>query len=109
MNSEDLSNPPQMSSCGKRKSRPGPRVNIRRSLSVFLTVLMSLAAASCGLVNSGGDSSDDGGSSSGPIILGQTAPHSGESALLGDTTNGMRAYFDKVNAIGSITEKSRFT
>ena len=100
MNIEYPSSVAQMSNCDKRKSRRGRAAKTRLLLSALVAALMALSAASCGLVDSGGDSSGDDGS--GPIILGQTAPHSGESALLGETTNGLQAYFDKVNAEGGV-------
>lgn len=71
---------------------------------VARTILVMCAGAIASAVGGcGGGSAPAGGGNT--IVFGQTAPHSGASALLGDTTNGIKAYFAKVNAAGGVNGK----
>lgn len=100
MNSKVLASP-RFSNLVNRGVRRARMADVRRAAGALVATSLALVAASCGLVDSGGGSGESG-SGDGPITLGQTAPQSGESALLGQTTNGLRAYFEKVNDDGGI-------
>lgn len=79
-------------------------------LAVTATALMGLAACggSASSGSSGSSSSAPGASSSAPgvtsssILFGQTVPKSGPAALYGESTAGVQAYFDYVNAHGGV-------
>jgi branched-chain amino acid transport system substrate-binding protein len=62
---------------------------------------MALAACGQSVSSSSGGSSSAGVSKS-TITFGQTAPQSGPAALYGQSTAGVRAYFDMINAKGGV-------
>ena len=81
-------------------SRPGRPQGIA-SLSSSLTVLALLLAA-CGSSTQTAGGSPAPGVTSSSILFGQTVPKTGPAALYGQSTAGVQAYFDYVNAHGGV-------
>lgn len=80
-----------------------PRV---RLVAIGLAALLPLAAA-CGTAKPSGGGGGGGtaaapGVSANTIVFGQTVPKSGPAALYGQSTAGVQAYFDDVNAKGGV-------
>ena len=77
-----------------------------RTASLVLLAVTALLAAACSSSSTGGSAA--GGSSapgvtSTTILFGQTVPKTGPAALYGESTAGVQAYFDYVNAHGGVT------
>jgi branched-chain amino acid transport system substrate-binding protein len=62
-------------------------------------MLCAAALAGCGGSSSGGASP---GVTNNQILFGQTTPQSGPAALYGQSTAGVNAYFDSINAAGGV-------
>jgi branched-chain amino acid transport system substrate-binding protein len=77
------------------------RIARRRLAAAGIAVGLAVGVAACG-----GSSSSGGSSaavpSNGPIVFGQTVPQSGPAADYGESTAGIQAYFDTVNASGGV-------
>jgi len=76
-----------------------------RTASLVLLAVTALLAAACSSSSTGGSAA--GGSSapgvtSTTILFGQTVPKTGPAALYGESTAGVQAYFDYVNAHGGV-------
>lgn len=86
---------------------PRPYAHSRtRLVVVALAALLPLAAA-CGTAKTssgggGGTASAAPGVTKSTIVFGQTVPKSGPAALYGQSTSGVQAYFDYVNAHGGV-------
>ncbi len=82
--------------------RPTGRLS-RRAAALALPSTLALVLAACG---SSSPSSASGASAPGvtsrSILFGQTVPKTGPAALYGESTAGIQAYFDYVNAHGGI-------
>ena len=76
-----------------------------RTASLVLLAVTALVAAAC---SSGSTSGSAASGSSAPgvtstsILFGQTVPKTGPAALYGESTTGVQAYFDYVNAHGGV-------
>src|SRR5215467_12117248 len=66
------------------------------------TVLSVAACGSSGSSSSGSSSATANGVTSSTITFGQTVPKTGPAALYGESTAGVQAYFDYVNAHGGV-------
>ena len=79
-----------------------------RTASLVLLAVTALLAAACSSSSgtSSGSSSASGSSAPGvtssSILFGQTVPKTGPAALYGESTAGVQAYFDYVNAHGGV-------
>ena len=76
-----------------------------RTASLVLLAVTALLAAACSSSSTGGSAA--GGSSapgvtSTTVLFGQTVPKTGPAALYGESTTGVQAYFDYVNAHGGV-------
>ena len=76
-----------------------------RTASLVLLAVTALLAAACSSSSTGGSAA--GGSSapgvtSTTVLFGQTVPKTGPAALYGESTAGVQAYFDYVNAHGGV-------
>lgn len=60
------------------------------------------ATSASGAANGGSSSNSSVGVTSTSVTFGQTVPESGPAALYGESTAGVRAYFDLVNAQGGV-------
>src|ERR1700755_100475 len=74
-------------------------------LAVFSAAALALAA--CGSSGGSSRSSSSGrasapGVTATPVLCGQTVPKPGPAALYGESTAGIQAYFDYVNAHGGV-------
>jgi ABC-type branched-subunit amino acid transport system substrate-binding protein len=78
----------------------------RRAGVLAISSALALALAACGSSGSGSSSSSSGASAPGvtstSILFGQTVPKTGPAALYGESTAGIQAYFDYVNAHGGV-------
>jgi len=76
-----------------------------RTASLVLLAVTALVAAAC---SSGSTSGSAASGSSAPgvtsttVLFGQTVPKTGPAALYGESTTGVQAYFDYVNAHGGV-------
>jgi branched-chain amino acid transport system substrate-binding protein len=84
---------------GIEKSRPGRRA--RRGVVLAVSSAAAVLLAACGS-SSGSSGSTAPGVTSTSILFGQTVPKTGPAALYGQSTAGVQAYFDYVNAHGGI-------
>ncbi len=83
-----------------------------RCLAVALVIgcgVVALGVSACGQSASsatgaagGSSSSSSVGVTKSSVTFGQTVPESGPAALYGESTAGVRAYFDMVNAQGGV-------
>jgi branched-chain amino acid transport system substrate-binding protein len=77
-----------------------------RAAVLAISSAAALALAACGSSGSGSTSSSGGASAPGvtstSILFGQTVPKTGPAALYGESTAGIQAYFDYVNAHGGV-------
>lgn len=71
-----------------------------------LAIAVGVVAAGCGSTSKGSAAGGASSSSSGPIILGQTNPKSGSSAILGTETYGAEALYKEINAHGGINGRT---
>jgi branched-chain amino acid transport system substrate-binding protein len=71
------------------------------SLALLAAAALVLAACSSSSSNSSSSSSTPGVTST-TILFGQTVPKTGPAALYGESTAGVQAYFDYVNAHGGV-------
>ena len=77
-----------------------------RAAVLTISSAAALALAACG--SSGSSSSSSSGGASAPgvtstsVLFGQTVPKTGPAALYGESTAGIQAYFDYVNAHGGV-------
>jgi ABC-type branched-subunit amino acid transport system substrate-binding protein len=74
----------------------------RRQRIITLVAIGVLAAGVAVFDGAGAAGAASDGVSSTTITFGQTAPYSGPAALYGQSTAGVRAYFDMVNATGGV-------
>lgn len=84
-----------------RGRRGGARHGLRAGVPV-VAVLSVVAAACGGHSSSAAGPASSAASSSSTIVFGQTVPKSGPAALYGESTSGVLAYFDAVNAHGGV-------
>ncbi len=74
-----------------------------RSASLALLAALALLLAACSSSSSSGTTgSSTPGVTSTTILFGQTVPKTGPAALYGESTAGVQAYFDYVNAHGGV-------
>lgn len=88
--------------CSPIQPQPRRGGTVRRGIraAVPLVAVLSVLVAACGGHSSPVASS--GGSATSTIVFGQTVPKSGPAALYGESTAGVQAYFDMVNAHGGV-------
>jgi branched-chain amino acid transport system substrate-binding protein len=72
------------------------------SLVLLAALALLLAACSSSSSSSGATGSSAPGVTSTTILFGQTVPKTGPAALYGESTAGVQAYFDYVNAHGGV-------
>jgi branched-chain amino acid transport system substrate-binding protein len=90
------------------RSREEPTVSNHRlpggALRASAIGLVSVAIAACGqsVSKSGGGGGSAAGVTKATVMFGQTAPSSGPAALYGESTAGVKAYFDLVNSHGGV-------
>jgi len=72
------------------------------SLALLAALALLLAACSSSSGSSGAIGSSTPGVTSTTILFGQTVPKTGPAALYGESTAGVQAYFDYVNAHGGV-------
>lgn len=77
-----------------------------RAAVLAISSAAALALAACGSSGSSSPSSSGGASAPGvtstSVLFGQTVPKTGPAALYGESTAGIQAYFDYVNAHGGV-------
>jgi len=76
-----------------------------RTASLVLLAVTALLAAACSSSSTGGSAAGGStapGVTSTTILFGQTVPKTGPAALYGESTAGVQAYFDYVNAHGGV-------
>jgi branched-chain amino acid transport system substrate-binding protein len=74
-----------------------------RTASLVLLAVTALLAAACSSSSSTAASGASApGVTSTSILFGQTVPKTGPAALYGESTAGVQAYFDYVNAHGGV-------
>src|SRR5215471_1910816 len=86
-------------------SSPASRAGRSARLTAALALLSALALvlAACGSSSSPASSGSSApGVTSTTILFGQTVPKTGPAALYGESTDGIQAYFDYVNAHGGV-------
>jgi branched-chain amino acid transport system substrate-binding protein len=76
-----------------------------RTASLVLLAVIALLAAACSSSSTNGSAASGSsapGVTSTTILFGQTVPKTGPAALYGESTAGVQAYFDYVNAHGGV-------
>jgi len=76
-----------------------------RTASLALLAAIALLAAACSSSSTGGSAASGSsapGVTSTSVLFGQTVPKTGPAALYGESTTGVQAYFDYVNARGGV-------
>lgn len=84
------------------RRRPTGRL-AQRAAALVLPSALALALAACGSSSpSSASSASAPGVTAHTILFGQTVPKTGPAALYGESTAGIQAYFDYVNAHGGV-------
>src|SRR5215831_20112493 len=76
-----------------------------RTASLALLAAIALLATACSSSSTGGSAASGSsapGVTSTSVLFGQTVPKTGPAALYGESTAGIQAYFDYVNAHGGV-------